>query len=189
MMGTTRNVGRPGSRALLLAIVFAGTAVWGWVSPAAASEIECEDIDLRLDIRATEAPTCWRSFGGDGNFRIEIQSIEQMSGDRLIVVELQRAMRRGSFYRPTLEDAVEILFWTDVVDADWGTGISHPDYMARQLSLTFDDGDTLPCFGFADASMGPYGGAKRIIYGLVCNLNGLAFSEGEAAEILAGIHE
>ena len=178
-----------GLRLLVLGFLVGLTTGWGAASPAVASEIDCEDIDLSLDLRATEAPQCWRSYGGDGNFRIEIQSIEQRSGDRIVVVEMQRAMRRGSFYRPTLEDVVEMLFWTDVRDADWGTGISHPDYMARQLSLTFDDGDTLPCFGFADASMGPYGGAKRIIYGLVCNLNGLAFSESEAAEILAGVHE
>lgn len=183
------KVARFGICVLFLGSLVAMAAGWGGASSAVAAEIECEDIDLSLDIRATEAPQCWRRYGGDGNFRIEIQSIEQMSGDRIIVVELQRALRRGSFYRPTLEDVVEMLFWTDVRDADWGTGIAHPDYMARQLSLTFDDGDTLPCFGFADASMGPYGGAKRIIYGLVCNLNGLAFSEGEAAEILAGVNE
>jgi hypothetical protein len=189
MIETKASFGRPGVRALLLGIVFAGAAAWGGVSPAAANEIECEDIDLRLDMRATEEPTCWRSYGGDGNFRIEFQAIEQMSGDRVIVVEMQRVMRRGAFTRPAMEEVVEFLFWTDVVDADWGTGISNPDYMARRLSLTFDDGDTLPCFGFADSSMGPYGGAKRILYGLVCNLNGLAFSEGEVAEILAGIQE
>lgn len=189
MIETKANFGRPGVRALLLGIVVALAVGFGWVSQAPASEIECEDIDLRLDMRATEEPTCWRSYGGDGNFRIEFQTIEQMSGDRIIVVEMQRVLRRGAFTRPSMEEVVEFLFWTDVVDADWGTGISNPDYMARQLSLTFDDGDTLPCFGFADSSMGPYGGAKRVLYGLVCNLNGLAFSEGEAAEILAGIHE
>jgi hypothetical protein len=189
MMVGTGNFSLVGAGILVLGSLIAMAAGWGVVSPTMAAEIECEDIDLSLDIRATEAPQCWRRYGGDGSFRIEIQSIEQMSGDRIIVVEMQRALRRGSFYRPTLEDVVEILFWTDVKDADWGTGIAHPDYMARQLSLTFDDGDTLPCFGFAHASMGPYGGAKRIIYGLVCNLNGLAFSEGEAAEILAGVNE
>lgn len=180
---------RSGIRALLIGIVMVLAIESGSVSPVVASEIECEDIDLSLDIRATEEPTCWRSYGGDGNFRIEIQAIEQMSGDRIIVVEMQKAMRRGAFARPSMEEVVEMLFWTDVTDAVWGIGISNPDYTARQLSLTFDDGDTLPCFGFADSSMGPYGGAKRILYGMVCNLNGLAFSEGEAAEILAGIHE
>ena len=189
MIETRGNVGRPGVRVRLLGIVVALAIGCGWLSPAVANEIECDDIDLSLDIQATEEPTCWRSYGGDGNFRIEIQAIEQMSGDRIIVVEVQRAMRRGAFARPSMEEVVEILFWTDVADANWGTGISNPDYTARQLELTFDDGDTLPCFGFADSSMGPYGGAKRILYGLVCNLNGLAFSEGEAAEILAGIHE
>lgn len=187
MTGTTGIFRRGSTRTLLLGIVVA--LATGWVLPASAAEIECDDIDLSLDIQATEAPTCWRSYGGDGNFRIEFQAIEQMSGDRIIVVEMQRAMRRGSFTRPSMEEVVGFLFWTDVVDADWGTGIPNPDYTARQLTLTFDDGDTLPCFGFADSSMGPYGGAKRILYGLVCNLNGLAFSEGEAAEILAGVHE
>lgn len=187
MTGTRESFGPWRVRTRLLGIAFAFATAW--VSPAASVEIECSEIDLSLDIQATEEPTCWRSYGGDGNFRIEIQAIEQMSGDRIIVVETQRAMRRGSFTRPSMEEVVEFLYWTDVVDADWGTGIANPDYTARQLTLTLDDGDTLPCFGFADSSMGPYGGAKRILYGLVCNLNGLAFSEGEAAEILAGIHE
>jgi hypothetical protein len=157
--------------------------------PAAAAEISCDRLDLRLDIQVTEEPECWRSYGGDGNFRIEIQTLEQISGDRIIVVEKQLALRRGSFYRPSLEDVVELLYWTDVVADTWGTGITHPVYTARQLTLEFEDGDTMPCFGFVHSSMGPYGGAKRILYGLACNLNGLAFSESEAAGIMTGIEE
>jgi hypothetical protein len=34
--------------------------------PAAAAEISCDRLDLRLDIQVTEEPECWRSYGGDG---------------------------------------------------------------------------------------------------------------------------
>lgn len=177
---------RLGTRLLAIGIVSIPTMV---AIPAAASEVSCDEIGLGLDMPSSEDAQCWKGYGGEGSFRTEWESIQLVSGDRLIAVELQRVIRRGSFYRPALEEIVKLLFWNDVVDATWGMGISHPDYTARQVELELDDGDTFPCFGFVHSGLGPYGGSKRVIYGLVCNLNGLAFSEGEAAEIMNRIRE
>ena len=57
--------------------------------------------------------------------------------------------------------------------------------------VRFDGGDWRPCFGFMQTARGPYSGGnvKRVLYGLICNLNGLAFSGSEAAEILSRVHD
>ncbi len=188
LIGRTLHLRRLRDRALAIGVV-AAVAVAIGAMPTAAQEVPCDEIDLKVEMQANEEPECWKGYGGEGNFRTEWEAIQLVSGDRLLTVELQRVIRRGAFYRPTLEDMVEFLFWDDVVDATWGTGIDHQTYKARQVKLELDDGDTIPCFGFVEIGGGPDNGSKQVIYGLVCNLNGLAFSEGEAADIMTGIGE
>jgi hypothetical protein len=175
----------------LLAVAVALVALRLCLVSAVAETVPCRSLDLQVGMEPTKEPECAHGVGGQGSFRLEWEAVELVSGDRIAVIELQRATRRGAFFRPVLEEVVEIVFWGDVVDATWQGNIQHEDFQARHVTLGLEDGETMPCFGLLQTRRSVFNSSdvKQAIYGLVCNLNGLKFSDGEAAEILSRIHD
>ncbi len=178
-----RTAWRNGAAGLLAAMagtfVFAGVAV-----PAAAQTVSCHSLELRVAINPSQPPECFAGSSDDMDFKGEWEFIRMTADDRFILVAMQRAGLRSYFYRPTLEDAVESLLDEDD-DTEWGGDIEHEVFNVRRFEVDVGT-STLPCVGFVDAS-GQFAGAKSVVYGYFCNINGLAFAESEVADMLSRI--
>lgn len=173
-------------RALRIVAAIFGAMILCAATPAAAQTKACHSLELQVAIESTKPPECLGGVTDDVEFRGEWEYIQITDGDRFIAVAMQRAGTRSAFYRPRLESAVESLV-SDSEDFEWGTGVDHEDFMIRRFDVTFDD-TPLPCAGFMDMkgrSMGSE--VKSVVYGYFCNLNGLAFADGEIVDMLAQI--
>lgn len=177
------NTNRP-VRRIVVAIL--GTMVLCIATPAAAQSKACHSLELQVAIESTEPPECMGGVTDDVEFRGEWEYIQITDGDRFVAVAMQRAGTRSAFYRPRLESAVESLI-SDSEGFEWGTGVDHEDFMTRRFDVTLSD-SPLPCIGFMDMkgrSMGSE--VKSVVYGYFCNLNGLAFADGEVVDMLSQI--
>lgn len=177
------KINRP-TRRIVVAVF--GATVLCLATPAAAQTKACHSLDLEVAIESTEPPECLGGVQDGVEFRGEWEYVQITDGDRFIAVTLQRAGSRSAFYRPRLESAVESLIG-DSEEFEWGTGVDHEDFMIRRFDVSFDD-TPLPCAGFMDMkgrSMGSE--VKTVVYGYFCNLNGIAFADGEIVDMLAQI--
>ena len=177
---TLRASGRVAGCLALLCVWF----VAGLAAPASAQSVSCHSLELQVAITPTEPAECFAGSSDDVDFKGEWEFIQMTAGDRFILVGMQRAGLRSYFYRPTLKDAVESLLDEDD-DVDWGDDIEHDVFKVRRFEIDIRAG-TLPCVGFVDAS-GQFAGAKSVVYGYICNINGLAFADSEVADMLSRI--
>jgi hypothetical protein len=172
------------ARRIVVAIL--GTMVLCFATPAAAQTKACHSLELQVAIESAEPPECLGGVTDDVEFRGEWEYIQITDDDRFVAVAMQRAGTRSAFYRPRLESAVESLI-SDSEDFEWGTGVDHEDFMIRRFDVTVSDAP-LPCAGFMETkgrSMGSE--VKSVVYGYFCNLNGLAFADGEIVDMLSHI--
>lgn len=172
---------------LSVAVAVLAVAVSCLAAPAAAQTKACHSLELQVAIESTKPPECLGGVTDDVEFRGEWEYIQITDDDRFIAVAMQRAGTRSAFYRPRLESVVESLI-NDSEDFEWGTGVDHDDFSIRRFDVTLSNDTPLPCAGFMDMkgrSMGSE--VKSVVYGYFCNLNGLAFADGEIVDMLSRI--
>lgn len=176
------------ANALALRIIATvGTLVACIGTPALAQTKACHSLELQVAMESTKPPECLGGVTDEVEFRGEWEYIQLTDGDRFVAVAMQRAGSRSAFYRPRLESAVESLM-DGSEDFEWGTGVDHDGFMIRRFDVTIDNDSPLPCAGFMDLkgrSMGSE--VKSVVYGYFCNLNGLAFADGEIVNMLSQI--
>ncbi len=175
---------------LALAALMGARIVVGTAMPAAAQSAPCSSLELEVAITPTQPPECLSGSSSDGDFSGEWEYIQMIAGDRFIAVAQERAGIRSVFYLPRLESVVPTLLGQDAESVGWGTGISDERFTVRRFEVAVDDGSALPCAGFVatgGASMGSE--VKSAVYGYVCNVNGLAFSDAEVSDILSRIDD
>lgn len=190
MRATTRSGDRhmtTGSQALCWAVATFGIAALCFVAPAVAQTTACHGLELQVAIESTKEPECLSGVTDDVEFRGEWEYIQITDDDRFIAVAMQRAGTRSAFYRPRLESIVESMIG-DSEDFEWSTGVDHDGFAIRRFDATLDNDTQLPCAGFMDLkgrSMGSE--VKSVVYGYFCNLNGIAFADGEIVDMLSHI--
>jgi hypothetical protein len=174
-------------RLVFYGVIAFAIAALCFATPAAAQTKACHSLDLQVAIESTEEPECLGGVTDGVEFRGEWEYIQITDDDRFIAVTMQRAGTRSAFYRPRLESAVESLI-SDSEDFEWSIGVDHEDFSIRRFDVTFSNDTHLPCAGFMDLkgrSMGSE--VKSVVYGYFCNLNGIAFADGEIVDMLSHI--
>ena len=172
---------------LAVAVAVLAATVSCLTTPAVAQTKACHSLELQVAIESTKPPECLGGVTDGVEFRGEWEYIQITDDDRFIAVAMQRAGTRSAFYRPRLESAVESLI-SDTEEFEWGTGVDHDGFSIRRFDVTFSNDTLLPCAGFMDLkgrSMGSE--VKSVVYGYFCNLNGLAFADGEIVDMLSHI--
>ena len=172
---------------LAIAIAVLAATVASLATPAVAQTKACHSLELQVAIESTKPPECLGGVTDEVEFRGEWEYIQITDDDRFIAVAMERAGTRSAFYRPRLESAIESLI-SDSDEFEWSTGVDHEDYSIRRFDVTLDNDTLLPCAGFMEMkgrSMGSE--VKSVVYGYFCNLNGLAFADGEIVDMLSHI--
>ena len=172
---------------LAVAVAVLAATVSCLTTPAVAQTKACHSLELQVAIESTKPPECLGGVTDGVEFRGEWEYIQITDDDRFIAVAMERAGTRSAFYRPRLESAIESLI-SDSDEFEWSTGVDHEDYSIRRFDVTLDNDTLLPCAGFMEMkgrSMGSE--VKSVVYGYFCNLNGLAFADGEIVDMLSHI--
>lgn len=168
----------------IVALLVAG-AVTALAPHARAQEIDCDEIELYVDLEEYLPTWCYSGTLGTGDARGQLEALFVEATESYGMVVSAEAFNRTYLPRQALESLIAGVLEDN--ELDWHEGVRVDGYTAKRFVMVENSGRETNCVGFTENSAAPNGQPRSRLFGYLCNVGRGEIEDGKIANFIAAI--